>query len=137
MRCAKGGKSTLNLNAVKPTRVFSLIEARAHWREDSAMLDDAPINSYFCVMQLSKKTIYFPLRYVNRGVNYIQPISGTVGLQNGVSGSLAFAYNFRTKELLCEFSLRAHLLFNPYILTSYQVPITVDIDPEHIQLYAF
>lgn len=133
----KGGKSSISKEFREPTHKYSLACLQSEWDPDTATVSKIPINFYSCAVELPGKTVYFPLRYVNRGKDYIQPISGKIAISNGVTGTIVFAYSFVSREIMCEFSLHCHSFYSPYCATldSYTNPVA--IDPQNIYLYSF
>ena len=133
----KGGKSVLNKVYREPTRNYTLDALRDKWDPGNATICKVPISMYSCAIRLPGKTIYFPLRYVNYGKDYIQPISGKISIRNGQTGTIVFAYNFASRELICEFSLHCHSFSSPNCanLVAYSTPIKVG--PESISFYSF
>ena len=118
-----------------PKKAIRLDEAKDYWNYKEGTLDGLEITFYSCVISLPGKTITFPLRYVNKGINYIQPISGPIALDAYIGGSIAFAYNFETGELLSEFSLCCHALITPLRSTLGEYIISLDILPKDITFY--
>lgn len=133
-----GGKSTLHIpRERKPRHAFPLERLHEYWDPDKASINEIPINFYSCAIALKNKNIHFPFRYVNMGENYIQPISGTIAISNGITGSIAFAYDITSGKLISEFSLRCHAFKTPYLVsvTDYVVPI--DLNQSQVYLYIF
>ena len=134
----KGGKSTLHIpRNRKPNHTFTLEHLNEYWDSDNATINKIPINYYLCAIAMKNKNIYFPLRYVNMGCNYIQPISGTIAISNGITGSIAFAYDFVTNKLISEFSLRCHMFKTPYLASAINFVVPIDLERSQIYLYTF
>ncbi len=133
-----GGKSTLHIpRDRKPKQAFTLEHMREYWNPDKATINSLPISFYSCAIAMENKNIYFPLRYLNIGDNYIQPISGTIAISNGVTGSIAFAYNITTGKLISEFSLRCHAFKTPYVASTTEFIVPIDLEHNQIYLYTF
>ena len=71
------------------------------------------------------------------GANYIQPISGPIALNAFIGGSLAFAFDFDSKELISEFSLCCHALITPLKSALGEYIIPLEISPEDITFYTY
>jgi hypothetical protein len=128
--------SELKIISIKPKVNICLNEFCDAWDSDEGKLEGIPINQYCCSMQIAERTLHFPLRYVNRGPNYIQPISGTIAIQNGVGGSIAFAYDYKTNKIMCEFMVQFYTFKSRFNLVKLHFPIEIAVPPERIRLYS-
>jgi len=132
-----GGSSSINEYFAKPTHKYLLDSIHGEWDPVRATLGKMPIMNFSCAIELPGKTIYFPLRYVNHGKNYIQPISGKIAIANGITGTIVFAYNFASREVFCEFSMHCHTFSSPYCATVRACVAPLEIESKKICLYTF